>query len=557
MKSVVNTLVLGLLGPFFVAGLVWFFFYREYVDLQYSLSEPLPTKFSVDSGTKAIQQLTIANQGNIPAKDVKIEVNADINRFDIEKNLPTDSFSINDQADVFQAVYEEIAVGSKVKVVFELGSGEILSSDLVVSHSKGVATEVLTGDSSAPTLLISLLWGLPAFYLIIIMLDLRSNIYSSYRSRIAFTEPHEFLSKDKPFLLSQNQWIDLREQYLKDYEYSMFLSYRDLESTGLYQYLDSSKPDYLSDSEWETFLNNLRKQFKDAIESLHSHYINSNMLEDLLKLSKPSHFSQREWDSFIESVSNSLVSFRLQLLVPFPTLSNIESHVYDKKPEGILSSSWDRFVECAKALFFVKAAEECLSDFQPLSRFDSLNKNLLSDESRDFLYSLAYKVQFNSDQRLDFRGVHQAEAFLDTEKPSWLTHEDLESLKSRAELLKSASRSIKEYEYLTKTLESLSEGRPLGERPDFVRSEVWESHRDFFQLIVKKVDELKTNQVNVCRELNDVEQLKCKLLKQLDVIDRVLSEPLYIDKIESFDNPFAPGNFENLKKVSNLLSKLE
>ena len=56
-------------------------------------------------------------------------------------------------------------------------------------------------------------------------------------------------------------------------------------------------------------------------------------------------------------------------------------------------------------------------------------------------------------------------------------------------------------------------------------------------------------------EKMETEKLKEKIVNQLNIIHNVLNDPKSIDRIEDYSNVFAHGNFDNLRKISLLLSK--
>lgn len=51
------------------------------------------------------------------------------------------------------------------------------------------------------------------------------------------------------------------------------------------------------------------------------------------------------------------------------------------------------------------------------------------------------------------------------------------------------------------------------------------------------------------------ENLKEKVEAQLDIIDKLLNDPSFIDKIEDYNNCFAKGNFDNIKKSQQSSTK--
>ena len=61
---------------------------------------------------------------------------------------------------------------------------------------------------------------------------------------------------------------------------------------------------------------------------------------------------------------------------------------------------------------------------------------------------------------------------------------------------------------------------------------------------------------NLATDKNIVSTLKCKIERQLDIIHNVLTDPGSVDRIEDYSNVFSPGNFENLRLLSEHLKAI-
>ena len=89
MKQVVTlicTLVIGLIVAYFAFNLN-----KEYVDLRYTLSEKIPTRFIEPTLlAETVQQLVVKNNGNIPATRIQIKINGFVKDHDILKNSVSD-----------------------------------------------------------------------------------------------------------------------------------------------------------------------------------------------------------------------------------------------------------------------------------------------------------------------------------------------------------------------------------------------------------------------------------------------------------------------------------
>ena len=51
---------------------------------------------------------------------------------------------------------------------------------------------------------------------------------------------------------------------------------------------------------------------------------------------------------------------------------------------------------------------------------------------------------------------------------------------------------------------------------------------------------------------SDLERLKAKVLRQLEVLDRFLLDPDAVNRIEPYEDVFAPGNLALLKEIAAL-----
>ena len=96
---------------------------------------------------------------------------------------------------------------------------------------------------------------------------------------------------------------------------------------------------------------------------------------------------------------------------------------------------------------------------------------------------------------------------------------------------------------------------PVGDiKPEILDDDDWQKLQLLERDIVKAKREidvmLRRNTINSKR----ISDIKNKLTLQLRIINEVLNDPTAVGRIENYNNVFATGNFENLKKVASLLS---
>jgi hypothetical protein len=67
----------------------------------------------------------------------------------------------------------------------------------------------------------------------------------------------------------------------------------------------------------------------------------------------------------------------------------------------------------------------------------------------------------------------------------------------------------------------------------------------------------RSDAAKMSEESVQVAKERANVLKQLSVLSNLLADPSSIDRVEAYDNPFASGNFELLKKLSVYLRTLQ
>lgn len=93
-------------------------------------------------------------------------------------------------------------------------------------------------------------------------------------------------------------------------------------------------------------------------------------------------------------------------------------------------------------------------------------------------------------------------------------------------------------------------------RPEWMQEEEFSSICKIVSQTKTLSDEsnaLRQQEIKLSSEKLEAENLMKRVLAQLDLIDRVLTNPNSIEKIEDYDQTFAPGNRKNLELVASLL----
>jgi hypothetical protein len=95
----------------------------------------------------------------------------------------------------------------------------------------------------------------------------------------------------------------------------------------------------------------------------------------------------------------------------------------------------------------------------------------------------------------------------------------------------------------------------IHDKPEIIEAEDWKEIDQLYNRIVKKEKEIKENLLEANKLKSEFLPLKGKVSKQLEIINNLLIDPKSIEKIEDFDIPFAKGNWENIQKISKIMTK--
>ncbi len=214
-------------------------------------------------------------------------------------------------------------------------------------------------------------------------------------------------------------------------------------------------------------------------------------------------------------------------------LHNIEELITalkSQKPNEISEESWIGLnIKLRKSLTDELEHKIYVHD-SPYTYLQNLDLSVLESESLVRLKKFAYRKQF--DVYSSITTLEEAKIFLSLPKLDWLNEDDYLILKRRAEKIIKIEEKELDYE------EKLTEQKSLTD----------EVIREYHQ----KIDDLSTDRKRIDTQWKEVSKLKQKIETQLEVINAVINEPEKIERIEDYSHSFAPGNFENLKKLAEL-----
>lgn len=552
MKQIVTTLIIplaiGLIIAYFAFNLN-----KDPVDLRYTISEKIPTKYVESSTAETVQQLIVKNNGNIPAEKIQIKINGAIEEYDILKNSVSDKVEEHNSAGHFEAIYPSLPPGAQFSYIFKTTGMGLTESSIDISHNKGKATGALSSDATSLADKVGSFVFLASiiFYFVFFGIQGRSMAIDHLESRGNYTSIYEYLSKKKPFYVPQDKWNSIRIKYIeKKSKVEYFHS--DIEELESYKILNQDKPIYLSVDEWELLK---EKTTKCLVDFLTYSLKTSNHFDNLSKyftIKKPKHFPENQWKEITEEINkNFIVSKKLNERF-YINSEDIIKELKTGMPDGMSPAYWAEYEEYLLKRYYEIIYRKMFWERDPLVFLKELDLSILKKEEQNSLNDLAYKIQLSNFN--DISSSYEAEGFLKGEKPEWINSEDLSKLVNKSEKYIDLEKSIKRYQFLLGALNNIVNKSPLKEKPeDTIDDKEW---NDIIELesktsaIAIKIDEEKA-ELEISKEETQV--LKNKILKQLEIVNDILTDPKSIDRIEPYDNHFSKGNYENLQKISSLL----
>ena len=305
----------------------------------------------------------------------------------------------------------------------------------------------------------------------------------------------------RPELVEESKWNEERERLLsnyKDYCISRCYNFYDIPNTAVY-FDNVLSSIILSDIEKSKIKQDIKqwwlKNLKQWINGLSSDS-DKNYIEQIFQTKKPDCFTPSEWES-INNTAN------------------------------------DKYLEIVLYELFYSSKE----DYEKLLKNENSKINNLPDDCRK-------KIRKYAEQLYCLSIMEDSLILSHKELVDKYDFTLLESKRITAIL-----KLIDKAHSIEKLLNSPVEGIDKLEIPESVEKSFWNS-----------IIEYRTKNAELNDKLQEVnnEELKLKVkiekvLSQLTFINTILDSPDEIDRIEDYEDLFSKGNYENLRKIKDLL----
>lgn len=583
-KFILPTLVI------IVAGFVLFYVQQDKPDVRYSLSQRLPLTFSVGNSTENIQLLEIKNVGKTEAQAILIKSDKKVARFEIQKYSRSDVAETPKENGPFEIKYASLPPSGNFKLILMSSGDGFASGDFSITHSKGKASDAFSTNYGWVIFIFWGMLGIAGFFMLLSMKDFASQ---RWESRITYDADKIFKAK-KPFYINKEKWGVINKEAWdwklnKDVDHSFL---RPEDSSSYYILSIENKPN-LDDDLWLNLSNKASKLLVSMIKIKASSCFYVGDVIKLISIKKPITISNEAWDDISKTIKSTF-SFHINAELDrydeeelYDVISirkckyslddnyldlyfKLATAIYEIKltdkikwmphplhyitPEKLSHvKNSDRIKEFAYRRHYETVAKDLKQAFNPLKFIAETDWSVLEEKDCDELKKKAYQKEIlNIFPSFDYKG---AEDFLAKKSPDWVEDSDLNKIIKIAENILVLEKNRSKSSTMLDQLERVARYIPLGNaKPDNIDDEIWQRLQALESEIVKAkrlIDITSRRNGISSKRISDI---KDKLTRQLRTINDVLSDPTVVSRIEDYNNMFAPGNFENLKKVAYLLS---
>lgn len=279
-------------------------------------------------------------------------------------------------------------------------------------------------------------------------------------------------------------------------------------------FLKRKKPIYVSTKKWSKLRKESIKNFSTTGYS-NPREIESTVSYKVLNQEKPNYLNTEEWAELKEKAINQLEKdYGEAINILWIDLTR---YFIVNKPIHFSEGKWSEIVnKINKEYIARKKYDSVWLGIKELNKeiTASMPKGIIPSYWSDYIDYLKKQYYTLILQEI-YSNFTLAEEFIKSEKSPWLHDDDYRKILSQA-------KKIIETDKLKSKYEKLSEDAN------------------------KKISELEREKIKVI-------ELKNKIEHQLTIIHEFLTDSTVLDRTEEYSNVFAPGNFENLKRLAQSL----
>lgn len=544
MKVFLVSLAVAVIG----ATVAWWLNQDTY-HVKYTLSERIPVDFA-GGLDESVQQLEVKNLSRKGVERIQVRLPASVTAHQVVKSSEADGVETYRTAKALELVYSALPPGSSFRVVFKTAGAGIGKDDVQVAHSRGRAEEALGSGSIFASVATWIVFGLGACYLVIIAFGFRSTSVDGWLSRAGFA-PEKVLQRNKPLYVPENKWSQIREKAIEQFGEAKHYgtpSPSDIVNSPTYRLLNSPRPNWLSEEEWDQVRERRSKALMTWLSApSYAFYLDPDALIGLAGVARPAGTPVDKWEAVQRTLQKQYVAMKLA-----DYRLDTAAELQKERPREIDAAVWQDY----QTTLVDRRTSELAADLEqarsPVDFLTSERLRGLPDKTTSRLKARAYKLQLATLPSV--YELHRARKLADEPKPQWMMSEDHESYRAIVATILEAEQNTLSTAALQSALGDILRGVPANER---MLERIEPSMQRFVQDVdrefgVARRDNAAEKQALI-QSSTEIDTLKRTLSRQLQILHDVFREPASIERIEPYDNPFAPGNFKMLREFASAL----
>jgi len=396
----------------------------------------------------------------------------------------------------------------------------------------------------------------PVVLCVVVLVASLASIFSSKTDSLKRTgavyDSETILKRTKPFYIDSEDWSEIRKIACQHFvpDETIFRA-ADLENSLVYRKANQEKPDFLSNEEWGNVRMIASERFLSVMVRLMESSYKTADLFTLLKINKPVQVPAAKWSDFYLALQKQYLSVRLQ-----ERFREVPTRLNETRPDEIGQSLWDENQEELGNRYSEDICSRLEYDEAPFAYIGKFDLKVLPEERAAKIRNRAYDAELRRLPELWY--VEDAKKFLAMQRPTWIKDKDYDRLKTKAEQIGESEKQRKTNESVQFCLDRIISGEAIDE-------DVIGKLDPSMQKKLNKLDEairraskdIASGREKLDQELKQLTLDRAIVIKQLNILGQLFADPTSIDRLEAYDNPFAPGNFELLKKISKSLHASE
>lgn len=558
-------------------------------ELRYTLSDEIPINLTNEK-IQNVQQLVIKNTGDVLAEKIVININGKIEKYSIISYSKTDVVEEFLEENSLQLVYPELPEKGLIQITFISGR-KIQDADIEIKYNKGLAEEALSSGMDADI-----------FIMLCYVIFAGLIIGGVYKAATDFNVEYyyqRYLKRRKKFWYINNErWDTLRKESVNVWQKKLLeetiecYNISNIDQTRSFKFLNE-KPEYLLSDEWEILRNTAEKAWSILQREFlcYPHIDREEKFIKYLKLEKPTYLNELEWRKSREDILNMMKFKQME----YYDREGIEKayHFLNRKKESYFNENeWKELINIAfsylKNKFYEILNEVKEYQVEKLEKYFLMICPLSIDEEKwkemqEDIYILYIRLNLEIiKNKVEYNCFSEAIELMSRACPLNLPKEYWQQYlvcskkivesqliryiyeSSESGNVESAVRdldlSILNQNKIETILYDVLSARLLQKSVEKNIEKIsipqWVKERQLFNLEKYLVQKGQFEELLEQTKLEkaEVDKLKARITKQLELVDSVLRDPKALDYIEDYCDIFSTGNFENLRKVARKLT---